>query len=55
MIDVDRAAILHIAVAPDDDGGQIAADNGVIPDAGVITDGNITDDRGPLGHEYPLP
>ena len=43
---VDDGVVLHVGAASDRDGGDVAADDGVEPNAGVGTGGDVADDRG---------
>ena len=41
---VEDGAVLHVGVGADADGVDVAADDGVHPDAGVLAEGDIADD-----------
>jgi hypothetical protein len=43
---VKHAAILHVGVFADADGKDVAADNGIHPDAGIFADLDVANDLG---------
>jgi hypothetical protein len=51
---VKDGIVLDIAVMADDDAVDISPGHGVIPDAGVIAHGNITQHHGSFGNIHPI-
>ena len=45
-VHVQHAAVLDVGATADTDGGQVGADDGVVPDAGVVLDPHIADELG---------
>ena len=41
---IRNGQVLNIGAAPDHDGREVGADDGVVPDRGVFLDGDVSDD-----------
>ena len=49
--DVQAAEVLHVAAAPDFDGGEVGAQHGAVPDGAAVAESDVTDEVGAGGDE----